>query len=143
MSDAPSSGEPKRSLLERLSALLLRAPEDREQLLSLLRTSHERELLDDDALSMIEGVLQVAELSTRDIMVPRSQIKLIDISQASREFLPHVIATAHSWVWCPEIAFCSSQPSKRTFPALANRRDATLWAREWVCRTAPTAGKRR
>ena len=45
---------------------------------------------------MIEGVLQVAELSTRDIMVPRSQIKLIDISQASREFLPHVIATAHS-----------------------------------------------
>jgi hypothetical protein len=81
MSDAPSSGEPKRSLLERLSALLLRAPEDREQLLSLLRTSHERELLDDDALSMIEGVLQVAELSTRDIMVPRSQIKLIDISR--------------------------------------------------------------
>jgi len=96
MSDAPSSGEPKRSLLERLSALLLRAPEDREQLLSLLRTSHERELLDDDALSRIEGVLQVAELSTRDIMVPRSQIKLIDISQPSREFLPHVIATAHS-----------------------------------------------
>jgi magnesium and cobalt transporter len=96
MSDASSSGEPRRSLLERLSALLLRAPEDREQLLSLLRTSHERELLDDDALSMIEGVLQVAELSTRDIMLPRSQIRMIDISQPAPDILPQVIATAHS-----------------------------------------------
>ncbi len=63
MSDASSGTEPKRSLLERLSALLLRAPEDREQLLDLLRASHERELLDADALSMIEGVLQVSELT--------------------------------------------------------------------------------
>lgn len=96
MSDAPSGGEPRRSLLERLSALLLRAPEDREQLLSLLRAAHERELLDADALSMIEGVLQVAELSVRDLMVPRSQMGVIDIDQPASEFLPYVIRTAHS-----------------------------------------------
>ena len=46
MSEPLSGNEPKRSLFERLSALLLRAPEDREQLLSLLRASHDRELLD-------------------------------------------------------------------------------------------------
>ena len=96
MSDAPSGGEPKRSMLERLSALLLRAPEDREQLLSLLRTSHERELLDAEALSMIEGVLQVAELAARDIMVPRSQMVVIDIAEPMSQLLPHVIRTAHS-----------------------------------------------
>ncbi|MGA0794817.1 MAG: HlyC/CorC family transporter, partial [Quisquiliibacterium sp.] len=96
MSEPPSGGEPRRSLLERLSALLLRAPEDREQLLALLRTAHERELLDADALSMIEGVLQVAELAVRDIMVPRAQMDVIDVTQSLEQFMPKVVATAHS-----------------------------------------------
>jgi len=96
MSDAPSGGEPRRSLFERLSALLLRAPEDREQLLTLLRQSHDRDLLDADALSMIEGVLQVSELAARDIMVPRAQVDVIDVSQSLAQFLPQVIATGHS-----------------------------------------------
>jgi len=84
------------SLLERLSALLMREPEDREQLLSMLHHAHERNLLDADALSMIEGVMQVSELSVRDVMVPRSQMDVIDIAQSPEEFIPHVIATAHS-----------------------------------------------
>ena len=96
MVDHPSDAEPRRSLFERLSALLLRAPEDRAQLLSLLREAHERNLLDADALSMIEGVLQVADLAARDIMVPRAQLDVIDISQSPAQFLPRVIATGHS-----------------------------------------------
>lgn len=96
MTDASSGGEPRRSLLERLSALLLRAPEDREQLLALLRGAHERELLDDDALSMIEGVLQVAELTAVDVMVPRARMHVIDAAQAPAEFLPQVIGSGHS-----------------------------------------------
>lgn len=96
MSEPPSGGEPRRSLLERLSTLLLRAPEDREQLLSLLRTAHDRELLDADALSMIEGVLQVSELAVRDIMVPRAQMDVIDVMQSPEQFMPQVISTAHS-----------------------------------------------
>jgi magnesium and cobalt transporter len=96
MSDAPSGAEPRRSLLERLSTLLLRAPDDREQLLTLLRGAHERELLDDDALSMIEGVLQVAELCAGDIMVPRARMDVIDIAQEPAQFLPQVIRTARS-----------------------------------------------
>jgi magnesium and cobalt transporter len=96
MTDVSSGSEPRRSLLERLSALLLRAPEDREQLLALLRGAHERELLDDDALSMIEGVLQVAELSAGDVMVPRARMHVIDAAQAPAEFLPQVIGSGHS-----------------------------------------------
>lgn len=97
MSEPPSSSEPRRSLLERLSALLLRAPEDREQLLDLLREAHDRDLLDADALTMIEGVLQVSELAARDIMVPLGKMDVIDIDQPCSEFLPRVIATAHSY----------------------------------------------
>jgi magnesium and cobalt transporter len=88
--------EPKPSLLERLSALIMREPEDREQLLGLLRSAHERNLLDADALSMIEGVLQVSEMQVRNIMVPRANMDVIDINEGPEEFVPGVIATAHS-----------------------------------------------
>jgi magnesium and cobalt transporter len=86
----------KPTLLERLSAFIMREPEDREQLIELLHTSHERDLLDADALSMIEGVLQVSELQARDIMVPRSQMDVIDINESPDKFVPFVIQTAHS-----------------------------------------------
>src|SRR3954466_10999493 len=86
----------KPTLLERLSAFIMREPEDREQLIELLHSSHERNLLDADALSMIEGVLQVSELQARDIMVPRSQMDVIDINESPENFVPFVIQTAHS-----------------------------------------------
>ncbi len=91
--DDPS---PKSGWLERLSALLIREPEDREQLISVLHSAFERNLLDSDALSMIEGVMQVSEMQARDIMVPRSQMDLIDISKKPEEFIPFVIEAAHS-----------------------------------------------
>ena len=86
----------KPSLLERLSALLMREPEDREQLVALLHSAFERNLLDGDALSMIEGALQVSEMQVRDIMVPRAQVDVIDVNETPDKFIPHVIATAHS-----------------------------------------------
>jgi magnesium and cobalt transporter len=87
---------PKPTLLERLSALIMREPEDREQLIELLHSSFERNLLDADALAMIEGVLQVSEMQARDIMVPRAQMDVIDSSESPGQFIPMVIQTAHS-----------------------------------------------
>jgi magnesium and cobalt transporter len=86
----------KPTLLERLSALVMREPEDREQLTELLRSSYDRGLLDADALAMIEGVLQVSEMQARDIMVPRSQMDVIDINESPGQFIPMVMQTAHS-----------------------------------------------
>ena len=77
--------------LDRLSALLLREPEDREQLVQLLHSAYENNLLDADALSMIEGVMQVSEMQVRDIMIPRSQMDVIDITDPPEKFIPHVI----------------------------------------------------
>jgi len=87
---------PKPSLLERLSSLLLREPEDRDQLVELLHSAFERNLLDADALSMIEGVLQVSETQVRDVMIPRSQMDMIDVAESPEAFIPFVIETAHS-----------------------------------------------
>src|SRR4029450_1061814 len=86
----------KPSLLERISAFIMREPEDREQLIELLHSAHERNLLDADALAMIEGALQVSEMQARDIMVPRSQMDVIDIKESPDQFIPFVIQTGHS-----------------------------------------------
>jgi len=87
---------PKPTLLERIGAILMREPEDRDQLLELLQSSYERNLMDADALAMIEGVLQVSELQARDIMVPRAQLDVVDINDTPEVFLPKVIESGHS-----------------------------------------------
>lgn len=92
--DGSDSSKP--GLLERLSTLLLREPEDSEQLIALLHSAYERNLLDADALSMMEGVIQVSETQVREIMIPRAQMDVIDISQPPEQFIPYVIETAHS-----------------------------------------------
>ena len=87
---------PKRSMLERLSSLLLREPEDRDQLVELLHAAYEKQLLDADALSMIEGVMQVSEMHARDVMIPRSQMDMLNVDDSPEEFIPFVMETAHS-----------------------------------------------
>ena len=84
------------TLLERLSAFLIREPEDREELLALLHGAFERKLLDADALSIIEGALQVSEMTVRDIMIPRAQMDVVSIEDEPEKFIPFVLETRHS-----------------------------------------------
>jgi magnesium and cobalt transporter len=86
----------KPTLLERLSSLLTREPEDREELLDVMRGAFERRLLDADALSMIEGVLSVSETTVREIMIPRAQMDCVSIDDAPEDFIPLVLETRHS-----------------------------------------------
>lgn len=92
----PDAAPRKHSLLERLSSMLLREPEDRAQLIAILHAAHERALVGADALSMMEGVLQVSELTARDIMVQRAQMDMIDIADTLDRIVPFAIRTAHS-----------------------------------------------
>lgn len=101
MQDHPSGvksldAKPHRSLFERLTALISPEPESRTELLEILHDAHARNLIDADALSMIEGVFQVSDLSARDIMIPRSQMDMVDITKPIEEWLPMVLETAHS-----------------------------------------------
>ncbi len=102
MQDYPPGGrtadhpKPHRSLFERLTALISPEPENRSELLEVLHDAHERNLLDADALSMIEGVFQVSDLCARDIMIPRSQMDAVDIARPIEEWMPMVLSTAHS-----------------------------------------------
>ena len=97
MSEHANEKSPQRpTLLERLSAFLIREPEDREELLTLLHGAFEHKLLDADALSIIEGALQVSEMTVRDIMIPRAQMDVVSIDDEPAQFIPFVMETRHS-----------------------------------------------
>ena len=90
----PDSHKP--TLLERLSSFLMREPEDREQLLELLHGAFERNLLDGDALSIIEGALSVSDMQVRDVMVPRAQMDVLGIDDSIERITEFVIGATHS-----------------------------------------------
>ena len=92
--DRSSNGQ--KSWLERLTQAFVHEPRNRQELLELLREAQRNEVLDVEALAIIEGALQVADMQVRDIMIPRSQMTTIKASQTPREFLPAVIEAAHS-----------------------------------------------
>jgi magnesium and cobalt transporter len=86
----------KPSFFERISSLLLREPEDREQLMQLLHSAHERKLLDADALSITEGALAASEVSVQDVMVPRAMMEFVEIDDPLDKIIAQVNRTAHS-----------------------------------------------
>ncbi|TCJ12876.1 CBS domain-containing protein [Parasulfuritortus cantonensis] len=87
---------PRPSLIERITAWLSPEPDNREELLDLLHAAYDKNLLDADALSMIEGVMQVSEMQVREIMLPRAQMDVVDVNDPHDDILRFVLETAHS-----------------------------------------------
>jgi magnesium and cobalt transporter len=82
--------------LKRLTQGLTPEPQDRAELLSVLHDAGERGLVDADALTMIEGVLEVSDLQVRDIMVPRAQMVFVRRDQRAASIMPVVVESGHS-----------------------------------------------
>ena len=95
MSEDNSSNGHK-SWLEKLAQAFAQEPKTRKELFELLREANRNKLLDNDALAIVEGAIQVADLQVRDIMIPRSQMISIKACQTPEEFLPAIIDAAHS-----------------------------------------------
>ena len=96
MSEEGSSSEHPKSWLERLSQAFSGEPNTRDELLELLRSAQQRNLLDIEALSIIEGALNVSDMQVREIMVPRSQVVMVRLDTPPEEFLPVIIESGHS-----------------------------------------------
>jgi magnesium and cobalt transporter len=80
----------------RVTHTLAGGPRTRDDLLKLLHDARESELMDGDALSMFEGILQTAETQVRDVMVPRAQVVVVDRAWPLERILPVVIESGHS-----------------------------------------------
>ena len=74
----------------------LAEPQDRQQLLAMLREAAERDVIDSDALTMLEGVLQVGDLQVRDIMVPRTGMVFVRRNERATRILAVVVESGHS-----------------------------------------------
>jgi len=94
--DTSDSSNSPRSWLDKISLALSGEPKDREELIALLRDAQQRDLLDIEALGMIEGVLEVAEMRVRDVMVPRSQMVVVELDWPLERLLQQVIESGHS-----------------------------------------------
>jgi magnesium and cobalt transporter len=87
---------PSRSFIQRIFDIFHSEPQDRQQLVEVLRVAKDDKLIKTDSLAMMEGVLQVAEMQVRDIMIPRSQMNVIHENASLQEILPIVSETRHS-----------------------------------------------
>ena len=106
----PESPDKKsRSLVQKIRRLMRPRPGDRAELLEVLLDAERANLVDIDTLAMLEGALQVSEMQVRDIMVPRSQMVIVEEGVDPRDFLPTIIESGHS-----------------RFPVMNERRDQVI-----------------
>jgi magnesium and cobalt transporter len=94
--DRTSSGSGSQSWLDRLGDVFASSPRDRDQLIELLRAAKQRDLLDAEALAMIEGVFQVNEMQVRDIMIPRASMDVVQRDDSLEEIVSIVTQSGHS-----------------------------------------------
>ncbi|SDM78229.1 magnesium and cobalt transporter [Franzmannia pantelleriensis] len=99
MSEDRSSSQNNKSWLEKFFSAFSSdsdEPSSRDELLSFLREAGTRLRLDQDALTIIEGALQISDQQVREVLIPRSQVNTIGMEQAPEEYLPVILETGHS-----------------------------------------------
>jgi len=95
--DKPPSSQPQqRSLIDRIGHFLTGEPQDQNDLLEILKDAQEKHLLDSEALSMIEGVLQFSEMRVRDVMIPRVQMNVVSKELSLESVFPMAVEFGHS-----------------------------------------------
>ncbi len=90
------SDKHERSWLDKVLHAFSAEPKSRDELLEIIKDAADNQLLDQEALSIIEGALDVPSLQAREIMVPRSHIVAIRLEDSPQEYLPQIIESGHS-----------------------------------------------
>lgn len=97
MSDDHSSrSQGSKSWLERISQAFSNEPESADDILEILRDAETQHIIDSDAMSIIEGAMQVTDMRVEEIMIPRSQMVTVKAANDPRDYLPEIIESAHS-----------------------------------------------
>lgn len=97
--DRSSNAPPQKSWFDKLFGALTGdndEPSSRDELMAFLRHTAGRLKLDQDAMMIIEGALQISDQQVREILIPRSQVAAIPIDQSSDDYLPLIQETGHS-----------------------------------------------
>ncbi len=89
-----TSGAGNPGLVARLRRAFSGEPWSREEIQELIQQPEIQ--LDAEEKSMLSGVLEVSETQVRDVMVPRSQMVVIDAEQSLEEMLEVIVDSGHS-----------------------------------------------
>jgi magnesium and cobalt transporter len=128
MADSGNKSAGSATWLQQVRRVFRAEPRDRGELVEVLRDAERSNLVDTDTLAMLEGALQVSEMQVRDIMVPRSQMVVVEEGVDPRDFLPTVIDSGHS-----------------RFPVMNDRKDQVvgiLLAKDLLAYIAQQSGER-
>lgn len=96
MSDDSPNGQTKSSWLERLSQAFSSEPRTPDDLLRILRDAEFQQLIDSDAMSIIEGAMQVTDMRVEEIMIPRSRMVTVKAEADPSSYINEIIESAHS-----------------------------------------------
>lgn len=97
MSDDNSiSGQDNKSWLEKISKAFSGEPQSTEDVTEILRTAEKQNVIDTDAMNIIEGAMQVIDMQVREVMVPRSQMITVKASAEPDVYLDDIFNSAHS-----------------------------------------------
>lgn len=91
-----SSGSSNKGWFDKIVQSFNGEPKNKEDLVDIITDAQHRDVIDPETREMIEGVMEVNEMRVRDIMIPRAQMKTIDIDETVEEFLPGMLDSAHS-----------------------------------------------
>ena len=80
----------------RLKQFLQVEPQNKDQLISLLRDAQIRALIDAETLAMIEGVILFSQMKVRDIMLPKQQMMCIMQDAELSKVIDIVTQSGHS-----------------------------------------------
>lgn len=94
--DRTGNDTEERSWLERIAGAFSTEPRSRDDIVDLLRAAQANEVIDADALSIIEGAMQVGDLQAREIMIPRPQMVVVKANQSLDDMLNTIIRAGHS-----------------------------------------------
>ena len=97
MSEDRSSNDPSdKSWIEKIAHAFSSEPKTREDLFELLAVAKQNEVIDDDAISIVEGAMHISDMQAREIMIPRPQMVVLKADQPLSELLPIIVDTGHS-----------------------------------------------
>lgn len=96
MNDDSRPGGNGRSFLDKIAHFLSGEPQNKAELLEILRSAQENALIDPEAFNIINGAMIVSDMQVREIMVPRSQAVMIDINSPAERYMPLIVESAHS-----------------------------------------------
>lgn len=96
MNDEPPSSQTEKSWLDKLLNAFSGEPQSQEELLDIIKDAADNKLLDQEALEIIQGALEVSGQQVREIMIPRTQMITVNINDSNEEFLSKIIDSGHS-----------------------------------------------